>query len=150
MSSSPASILIVDDHQDTLDLFVMVLSQRGYEVLAVSTVKQALKLTHEKRFDLMVFDSRLSDGSGIDLCQHVRETDRLTPILFCSGLAYEKNKQEALNAGAQAYLVKPVSISLICETVANLISTSRNQAASLVKAATRKDSGELAAPGVGV
>ncbi|MBC8030253.1 MAG: response regulator [Pyrinomonadaceae bacterium] len=146
MSSPPPSILVLDDHQDTLDLFVMVLSQRGYEVLAVSSVKQALKLTNEKRFDLLVFDSRLSDGSGIDLCKHIRETDQLTPILFCSGLAYEKNKQEALNAGAQAYLVKPVSISLICETVASLLATSERQAASLLKGGQRRDSGELAAP----
>jgi DNA-binding response OmpR family regulator len=126
----------------------MVLSQLGYEVLAASSVKQALKLTSERRFDLLVFDSLISDGSGIDLCRHIRETDQLTPILFCSGLAYEKNKHEALKAGAQAYLVKPVSMSLMGETVANLISTSRDQAASLVREATRKDSGELAAPAV--
>ena len=148
MNSPPSRILFVDDHQDTLDLFVLVLSQAGYEVITASTVGTALTIANATRFDLLVFDSRLSDGSGIDLCRKIRLTDQRTPILFCSGLAFEKNKQEAFNAGAQAYLIKPVGVSLLCETVANLLSTSRSAAAPLTRSVGAKDSGELAAPGV--
>lgn len=150
MYSTPHRILIVDDHQDTLDLFVLIFTQLGHEVSAATGVAQALKAWKERHFDLLVVDSRLSDGTGVELCRQIRKTDQLTPIVFCSGLAQEQNQQEALNAGAQGYLVKPVSISLICETVANLLATSLPQAASLANHAKRKDSGELAAPGMGV
>ena len=143
MYSNAPRILCVEDHQDTLDLFVIVLSQLDYEVVTASTVQQALEAAKSQHFDLLVLDCRLCDGSGIDLCKRIRETDKTTPILFCSALAYEKNKQEALNAGAQGYLVKPVSVSQMCETVAQLISVSR-QAMPLVHSEMRKDSGDLA------
>ncbi len=117
-----AKILFVDDHQDTLDLFTIILSQQNYEVVTASTVAHALDEARNRQFDLLVFDSNLADGSGVDLCRQIRETDQTTPILFCSGLGYEKNKQEAISAGAQAYLVKPVSIDGISDAVRELIS----------------------------
>ena len=120
-----AKILFVDDHQDTLDLFALVLSQQNYDVVTASTVAHALNEAINRPFDLLVLDSNLEDGSGVDLCRKIREIDKTTPILFCSGLAFEKNKQEALSAGAQAYLVKPVSINGICDAVKELISTRR-------------------------
>ena len=124
MNSIPRRILVVDDHQDTLDLFAMVLSHENYDVITASTVKQALAHAQREHFDLLVLDYRLPDGSGLELCRNIRETDRSTPILFCSGLSYEENKQEALRAGAQGYLVKPVSVAAMRETVLEFIPAS--------------------------
>lgn len=145
MPSDPLKILFVDDHQDTLDLFVIVLSQLNYEVVTASSVERAIAAAKGQRFDLLVLDSRLGDGSGVDLCRHIRKTDQTMPILFCSGLAYEKDKQEALNAGAQGYLVKPVTVSQLCDAVAELIGTARRQTAPLVHVEKRNDSGDLTA-----
>lgn len=125
-----ARILFVDDHQDTLDLFEIVFSQQNYEVVTASSVARALDETMQRQFDLLVLDSHLEDGSGVDLCRRIRETGNTTPILFCSGLAYEKNKQEAMKAGAQAYLVKPVSIDGISDAIKELISKRRRSASS--------------------
>jgi DNA-binding response OmpR family regulator len=118
-------ILFVDDHEDTLDLFAIVLSQQNYEVVTASSVARAMNEAMNRQFDLLVLDSNLKDGSGVDLCKKIRETDQTTPIVFCSGLAFEKNRQEAMSAGAQAYLVKPVSVDRICETVHDLLSRGR-------------------------
>ena len=130
-------ILFVDDHQDTLDLFAFVLSQ-NYEVVTASTITGAMNEATSRQFDLMVLDSHLKDGSGVDLCKKIRETDQTTPIIFCSGLAYEQNKLEAFIAGAQAYLVKPVSIDRICETVHDLIFKSRRTSTN-VDSRSRRD-----------
>ncbi len=124
MISSPKRILLVDDHQDTLDLFVLILTQAGYQTKSAISVDLALKLVHESSFDLLILDSRLMDGSGVELCRMIRADGNQTPIMFCSGMGFEKNKLEALNAGAQAYLVKPVSVPVMCETVAHLLSKS--------------------------
>jgi DNA-binding response OmpR family regulator len=131
MNSLPRRILLVDDHQDTLDLFAMVLSDDNYEVVTASSLKQAWEQAQNRHFDLLVLDSRLQDGSGLELCRNIRETDQRTPILFCSGQAYEQNKQEALRAGAQAYLVKPVSIAAIRDAVHELISARMGDGADL-------------------
>ena len=142
MNSKPPRILFVDDHQDTLDLFAMALSQERYEVVTASTVERAFQETGMQHFDLLILDSRVGDASGIDLCRSIRMRDQFTPILFCSGMAYEKNKIEALNAGAQAYMVKPVSIADLYATVRNLISLSPRRGFS-AKSVVRKKSGDL-------
>jgi DNA-binding response OmpR family regulator len=65
----------------------------------------------------------LPDGSGLDLCRQIREFDRDTPIVFYSAAAYEIDKNQAINSGAQAYLIKPSQPSELCNVVAALIET---------------------------
>ena len=61
--------------------------------------------------------------------------------MFYSGLAYEKDKEEAFNAGAQRYLVKPVNIPLLVETLGNLLAESKRTAAKVRRIPeARKDS----------
>ena len=140
-------ILVVEDHQDTLDFFVVVLSHLNYEVVSASTVAEALEATRKQTFDLLILDSHLSDGTGTDLCRRIREKDRTTAILFCSADAYDKNREEALNAGAQAYLVKPITIAEMGNSVRELLSSSRRHIAPVATNPTHKDAGDLAAPG---
>jgi DNA-binding response OmpR family regulator len=145
----PPRILFVDDHQDTLDLFALVLSQQNYDVMTASSADRALAEATTQHFDLLIFDSLLGDDSGVDLCKKIRETDARTPILFCSGLGYEKDKQEALSAGAQGFLVKPVSIAEMCETVRELISVSPYNKRDRGRKASR-DSSESVPAGSGL
>src|SRR4051812_42919114 len=100
-------ILFAEDHEDTRDLYVFVLERANYQVTTAKEISSAMALCEKGKFDLFVLDSRLVDGSGIDLCKRIRLTDQVTPILFCSALAFEKDKLEAFGAGAQSYLVKP-------------------------------------------
>ena len=143
MNSKPPRILFVDDHQDTLDLFVLALAQENYETVTATSIESALAESQAQHFDLMVMDSWIGDGSGVELCRSIREWDQTTPILFCSGVAYEKNKREALNAGAQAYLVKPISIQDLHAKVSELISAAR-KLAPVDGGSVRKNSGDLA------
>jgi DNA-binding response OmpR family regulator len=140
-------ILLAEDHEDTCELLTLVLSQENYEVWTSPSVSGALDLAKAQRFDTIILDSHLIDGSGLELCRIIRENDRLTPILFYSALAYEKDKQAAFGAGAQSYLVKPVNASLLFETLAKLLADSRGSVSPLVLSmAARKDSGELSPP----
>lgn len=116
-----SKILFVEDHEDTRDLMVLVLTELEYEVVTATSVADALAAAAAEKFDLYVVDNLLTDGTGIELCKSLRRTDEATPILFYSAMAYEKDKQEAFNSGAQSYLVKPVSLPLFCETIVRLI-----------------------------
>ena len=142
MNSTPPRILLVDDHQDTLDLFAIALSQQDYEVVTASSIDGALQATKDQQFHLVILDSWVGDGSGVDLCRSIRKRDKTTPIVFCSGVTAEKNKQEALDAGAQAYLIKPVTIADLYATVKDWtsISSRRGGGANTV---VRKTSGDL-------
>ena len=67
-------------------------------------------------------DGWLPDKSGVELCRAIREFDPHTPILFYSAAAYEKDILDALRAGAQDYLVKPVIPDELMQAVSRLIS----------------------------
>jgi DNA-binding response OmpR family regulator len=83
------------------------------EAQAVGTAAQALSLMQEERFDLFLLDARLPDLDGFELCRRMRTFDPHTPILFFSGAAYEADKKRGIEAGANAYVIKPDIAGLV-------------------------------------
>ena len=118
-------VLYIEDHDDTRELVTLVLEQKCYVVVTGSTIKSGVHLAHSQDFDLYLLDSWLPDGSGLDLCRQIREFDTATPIVFYSAAAYEMDRDEALNSGAQAYLVKPSHPGELCSLVTSLIERHR-------------------------
>ena len=114
-------ILLVEDHEDTSELMVLLLNQLNYDVATAASVSGALGLADAADFDLFVLDSLLPDGTGTELCKHIRERNNSTPILFYSARAYDQDKHEALMAGAQRYLVKPVDFDVLARTVDEML-----------------------------
>ena len=130
MQLNKRRVLYVEDHEDTRELITIVLRQRDFEVANAHTVDLGVRLASEERFDLYLLDSWLPDGSGLDLCRRIRKFDQVTRILFYSAAAYEADKNMALGAGAQAYLIKPSQTSELCDLVSSLIDKA-NQNASM-------------------
>ena len=123
--STKQRILLVEDHEDTSELMVLLLNQLDYDVATAASISGALGLADAADFDLFVFDSLLPDGRGTELCKHISERIDSTPILFYSAMAYEQDKQEALTAGAQRYLVKPVDFDVFSRTVDEMLNNVR-------------------------
>jgi DNA-binding response OmpR family regulator len=121
MQPPKSRILLVEDHEDTRELVGLVLTGCGYIVETAATLSEAADIVKARAFSLLMLDSKLPDGSGLDFCRSVRQFDRYTPIIFCSGLAYEEDKANAANAGAQAYFVKPIDMPELVKSVAALI-----------------------------
>jgi DNA-binding response OmpR family regulator len=112
-------ILCVEDHESACELLGVILAD--HSLFFASNFADGLLLARRRYFDLYLLDNWLPGKSGIELCWRIREFDPHTPILFCSGAAYERDRQEALSAGAQAYLVKPVDPRELEQTVARMI-----------------------------
>jgi DNA-binding response OmpR family regulator len=126
-------ILYVEDDEDTRELVTYVLAKSDYKVIAAANGDDALMLARTNDFDLYVIDNWMSGGSGIDLCKKLREFDTRTPILFYSGAAYERDKQQAFAAGAQGYLIKPAGPDELIAEVTRIVSVaSRTKAAAPV------------------
>lgn len=121
MVISKGRILCVDDDADTCDLFSTWLTQLDYEVKTVPTLAVAFELAGEEKFDLYMLDMRFPDGSGLDFCKRIRERDGKTPVIFCSGDVRENIKEQAFEAGATDFLAKPVSLTDLEQTIAQLI-----------------------------
>jgi len=121
MATSPTQrkyILLVEDRSDHYDLLAINLEE--YRLVRARNFAEGLRFASEKYFDLYILDNWLPDGTGIELCQLIRKFDPHTPILFCSAVAYERDIQDGLSAGAQAYLVKPIDYEEFQLTVTRL------------------------------
>lgn len=119
-------VLYVEDHDDTVEMVTLMLKAGGFDVTSLNTIEQALKAASEEEFDLYLLDLWLPDGSGMDLCKRIRDSDSKTPIVFYSAAAYDLDKQAALDGGAQAYLIKPTDSPNLCEHLFRLLGDNGN------------------------
>ena len=108
MLSNPLPrVLFVEDNEDSREMLSMLLTFRRIETKAVGTGSEALSLIQAERFDLYLLDVWLPDLDGFELCLRMRAFDPHTPILFFSGAAYEADRKRGIEAGADAYVIKP-------------------------------------------
>lgn len=120
-------ILCVEDNADVREIMIVLLEHAGYEVVTASTATSGLKLAEQDDFDLIILGNWLQKKSGVELCRQIRSFDTHTPILFFSNADYEAYVQEAIDAGAQGYLIKPRGIEYLIESVKGLIYSASRQ-----------------------
>jgi DNA-binding response OmpR family regulator len=118
-------ILYVEEHSESCELLALWLGVSGYEVVAVNTFSDGLRLAKCETFDAYVLSSYFEDGTGPDLCGEIRSFDSKTPIIFYSALTREHDLAAAMSAGAQAYLIKPDDLESIEPTLKRLIIAGR-------------------------
>jgi two-component system response regulator MprA len=107
LAESRARVLCVDDDEKSRDLLSTLMRFSGIEVEAVATATQALSLIQKAYFDLYVLDTRLPDLDGFELCRRLRDGNPQAPILFFSSAADEIDMKRGIEAGANAYAIKP-------------------------------------------
>ena len=127
MAYTRARILHVDDNQDTRLLMAAVLGDAQYGVMTAGTVAEAMQLAQEIQFDLFILDVRLTDGTGVELCQKLRGVQPDVPVLYYSAYADDEQQQQALAVCGDAYLRKPVGIDDLEEAVTGLLAKKKKQ-----------------------
>jgi two-component system KDP operon response regulator KdpE len=103
-------ILIVDDEPPIRKFLSISLAAHGYKILEAVNGKQALETSALKKPDIVVLDLGLPDMDGKTVIRDLREWTKV-PILVLSVRADEQEKVDALDAGANDYMVKPFGIS---------------------------------------
>lgn len=111
-------ILVVDDDKSIRDGFGEILRTRGYEIEMAETGEQALSKSRTTTYDLALLDIKLPGMEGTKLlAQMHRERPRMMKIMV-TGYASLDNAVEAVNFGADAYVMKPVSPEKLLDLVA--------------------------------
>jgi CheY-like chemotaxis protein len=128
---SPTSLraLCVDDDDDNREVLAILLQCWGLEVDAVANASDAVLLSKARHFDLYLLDSWLPDLDGLELCRRVRAADPEAQVLFYSGAGYEADKREAIEAGANGYVVKP-DVDELQKVLTNMVSSAKRALAS--------------------
>jgi len=103
---NPASILIVDDEPQIRRVLRTTVSSHGYSVCEARSGEEALEEIRRERPDLILLDVNLPGISGLDTCREIRQSSDV-PIIMLTVRNSERDKVQALDAGADDYVVKP-------------------------------------------
>ncbi|MFL5487310.1 MAG: response regulator transcription factor [Gemmatimonadaceae bacterium] len=114
-------ILVVDDDRAILKLIARVLRDDSYAVDTASTGEEARTLALVNEYDGIILDLQLGDRHGFEILQELRRNGRRTPVLLYSGRADTESIVRGLDAGADDYVVKPVSNEELRARVRTLI-----------------------------
>ncbi|MBI4349285.1 MAG: response regulator transcription factor [Elusimicrobia bacterium] len=103
-------ILLIEDDPRERQVLGKVLTGEGFRLHLAETVEMGKHLFSQERPDIIIVDVGLPDGTGLDLCRHVRAHPELgaTPIIMLTGKGAHEDKVSGFEAGADQYLVKPV------------------------------------------
>jgi CheY-like chemotaxis protein/nitrogen-specific signal transduction histidine kinase len=120
-SSAPAPngsarILLAEDHEDSARMVAELLSVRGYAVTSVGSVATALAEAARSRFDVLVADLELPDGSGFDLLRKLRANGRLGAVAL-SGRRTEADLAASRAAGFGVHLAKPIDFDALVAAI---------------------------------
>jgi two-component system KDP operon response regulator KdpE len=110
MSNSGGSILVTDDDSDLRWVLGTTLGALGFGVVTSPNGEQALREMELRRFDAVLLDVNMPGIGGIETCRRMRKRTPLLPILMLSVRGGEREKIEALDAGADDYITKPFSV----------------------------------------
>ena len=112
-----ARILIVDDDESIGKVLATILEDEGYTVDIAENGEKAIKKSEEEFYNLALIDIRLPDMEGIELLTKVRDTTPKMRKIIISGYPTLQNAIEAVNRGADAYLVKPFDMDKVLTTI---------------------------------
>jgi DNA-binding NtrC family response regulator len=112
-----ARILIVDDDENIRKVIATILADEGYAVESVDTARKAIAVTKRKFFNVALIDIRLPDMEGIELLTRMRNTTPKMRKIIITGYPTLQNAVEAVNRGADAYILKPFDMEKVLETI---------------------------------
>ena len=112
-----ASVLVVDDEEQFLDVFSKRLEGRGLKVDKAVSGEEALNRVKGKDFDTIILDMMMPGISGLDTLKRLKEENPEVQIIILTGHATVEKGVEAIKAGAVDFLEKPVDINKLLEKI---------------------------------
>jgi CheY-like chemotaxis protein len=110
-------VLLVDDEEDLLYTLAERLTLRGYQVDAVTDGVDALSHAQMQRHDVAVVDVKMPGMSGIEILAALRKQKPNLPVILLTGHGSEEDGQEGMRQGAFAYLIKPINLPDLMESM---------------------------------
>jgi diguanylate cyclase (GGDEF)-like protein len=118
-----ARILIVDDHEDNVELLRARLEAWGYKTVCAMDGAEALRAVYESKPDLVLLDVMMPEVDGIEVARRIKSDPSLPfiPIILQTALDSVESKIEGLDAGADDYITKPIHFSELQARVRSLL-----------------------------
>ena len=117
-----SKILLLEDDISLVDGLQYSLKKNGFEAEIVRTVSEALNsIENIGKYDLLILDVTLPDGTGFDVCEAVRRQGQQVPIIFLTASDEEVNIIRGLDSGGDDYITKPFRLGELCSRIRALL-----------------------------
>lgn len=128
-SIDTGNILVVDDHEDNIEVLRVRLEHWGYATTSARSGPEALELVRREAPDLILLDVMMPEVSGIDVAREIKGDKSLPfiPIIMQTALDSTENKVEGLEAGADDYITKPIDFAELRARVRSMLRIKRLQ-----------------------
>ncbi len=113
-------ILILEDDENLSRGIAFTFKKDGYDVVSAGSIKDGKRMLEQHKIDLIILDLGLSDGNGMDLCKEIRTYSNI-PIIMLTACDLETDEVSGLLAGADDYITKPFSLSILRARVEALL-----------------------------
>ena len=123
MENHKYHILIVEDDKEIRDGVEIYLKNQGYQVWKAANGKEGLEIVAQEEIHLAILDIMMPVMDGITLCRHLKEDVRTShiPVILLTAKDSLQDKEEGYQVGADSYLTKPFSASLLRSRINNLL-----------------------------
>lgn len=116
------SLLLLEDDISLIDGLKYSLNKNGFEIDVVRTVAEAQnRLLEIEKYDLLILDVTLPDGTGFEVCEKVRKQNMQIPIIFLTASDEEVNIIRGLDCGGDDYVTKPFKLGELCSRIRALL-----------------------------
>ena len=116
-TTEQSRILIIEDQESIRESLKLALEREGYLVETAENGQEAIRKSKEEFYNMALVDLRLPDMDGIELLTKMRKTVPEMVKIIITGYPMLENAIEAVNRGADGYVVKPVNMNKLLETV---------------------------------
>ena len=118
-------IFFVEDDLSLINGLSFAIKKQGYETDIARTYLEAEKMWINGKYDLVILDVSLPDGSGYDLCKNIRKTSKV-PIIFLTAADEETDNIMGLDIGGDDYITKPFKLAVFLSRINALLRRSDN------------------------
>ena len=122
-----AKILVVDDDENIRNTMKTILEDEGYIVDLAATGSEAIRKTKKSAYNIALLDIRLPDIEGVELLKLIKDAVPRTRKIMVTGYPSMQNAIAALNKSADAYLIKPIDIENLLNTVKEQLQLQENE-----------------------
>ncbi len=124
--ASSIRLLLVDDEVGYLEVLSKRLTHRGFKVTTASSGEEAIRALRNWEFDLAVVDLKMEDMDGIEVLKVLKRMDPALQVIILTGHGSERAAREGIAHGAFDYLIKPIGLDPLIESIRAALSSERS------------------------
>ncbi|RPD37652.1 response regulator [Candidatus Liberibacter solanacearum] len=119
----PKKVMIVEDNELNMKLFRDLIETSGYMSIQTRSGLEALEIARQHKPDIIIMDIQLPEISGLEITKQIKEDNELQgiPVIAVTAFAMKGDEERIRKGGCEAYISKPISLSIFMETIKKYI-----------------------------